>query len=66
MGSDLDKRGIKNEIKGSVKEAEGKALKTIGNVTGNESEQRKGDAKELEGMVQKATGEAQREIAKER
>ena len=62
---DLNKRGLKNEVKGTAKEIEGKVRKGVGNITGNTSEQIKGTAKEIEGKVQKTVGKAQREVAEE-
>jgi len=63
MASELNKRGIKNQIEGNAKEVEGKARSKIARMTGNRTEERKGIARELEGKVQKALGEAQRKMA---
>jgi uncharacterized protein YjbJ (UPF0337 family) len=63
MTSDLNKRGIKDEIEGGAKEVEGKVRTAVGNVTGNKSEQQKGAEKELEGKVQKAVGKVERDVA---
>ena len=65
MDSKLNKRGIKNQIKGGAKEIEGKARKAIGDLTDNKKEQRKGTVKEVEGKVQKAIGDVQRDVAEE-
>jgi len=65
MTSDLNKRGVKDEIKGGAKEFEGKVQTAVGNVTGDKSEQQKGAKKELEGKVQKAIGKIERDVADE-
>ena len=65
MASELNKRGIKNQIVGNAKEVEGKARRKIARMSGNKTEERRGIAKELEGKVQKALGAAQRKIADE-
>lgn len=63
MSSDLNKRGIANEIKGGVKQGAGKARKVVGKLIGSDSEQLKGAAKELEGKAQRIVGKAQRKAA---
>lgn len=65
MDKKLDRKGVKNEIKGVAKVIEGRSKKVVGVITGNKVTQSKGTAKELEGSVQKAIGKAQREIADE-
>ena len=59
MADDLTNRGIKNEIEGSAKQAEGKIRNAAGGITGDSSEQIKGKAKDLEGNVQRKIGEAE-------
>jgi uncharacterized protein YjbJ (UPF0337 family) len=46
----------KDRIKGSVKQADGKARETLGKLTGDQALQADGKLKSAEGAVQKAFG----------
>ena len=59
MTDDLGREGLKDQIKGTAKETEGKIRNTVGDLTDDTSEQIKGKAKDLEGKVQRKIGEAQ-------
>jgi uncharacterized protein YjbJ (UPF0337 family) len=61
MADDLTSKGMKNEVKGAAKQAEGKIRNAAGGITGDSSEQIKGKAKDLEGKVQRKIGEAQKD-----
>jgi uncharacterized protein YjbJ (UPF0337 family) len=57
--SDLGRDGLKNQVKGTAKETEGKIRNAVGDATDDTSEQLKGKAQELKGKVQRNIGEAQ-------
>lgn len=59
MADDVNRDGVKNQIKGAGKEAEGKIRNSIGGLSGDTSEQVKGKAKEVEGKAQRKIGEAE-------
>jgi uncharacterized protein YjbJ (UPF0337 family) len=59
MADDLGRDGLKNQVKGTVKETEGKIRNAVGDATDDTSEQLKGKAQELKGKVQRNIGEAQ-------
>ena len=48
----------KDQVKGSVKVAEGKIQQNVGKVTGNETQQAKGLLKQVAGKTQKNLGDA--------
>ena len=62
MADDLNRDGVKNQIKGFGKEVEGKVRNSIGGLTGDTSEQLKGKAQELKGKGQRKIGDAQRDL----
>ncbi len=62
MGKDLEQRGLENQVKGTMKEAEGQIRGDLGDVTDNASEHIKGRAKEAEGKIQKNFGKAERNL----
>ena len=64
MADDLTTKGMKNEVKGAAKQAEGKIRNAVGGLTGDSSEQIKGKAKDLEGKAQRKVGEAQENLDK--
>ncbi len=47
----------KEHVKGGLKEAEGRAKKAAGELSGNEKLKREGDADKAEGKVRKAVGD---------
>jgi uncharacterized protein YjbJ (UPF0337 family) len=49
---------MKDELKGTAKELEGRVRSTVGGATGNTSEQVKGKAQEIKGKVQQGIGRA--------
>lgn len=51
-----------DQVKGSVKDAAGKAQRKIGEAVGSEKQQAKGLKKEVEGRAQKAFGDAKETI----
>ena len=53
----LRDEGLKDEIKGTVKEGEGRIRDAVGGLTGDASEQLKGKGQELKGKVQRKIGE---------
>jgi uncharacterized protein YjbJ (UPF0337 family) len=55
---DLATEGLKDELKGVGKQAEGRVRSTVGAATGNTGEQLKGKAQELKGKVKQAVGRA--------
>ena len=64
MADDLTSKGIKNEVEGAAKQAEGKTRNAVGGITGDSSEQIKGKAKDLEGKAQRKIGEAEENLDK--
>ena len=62
MADDLNRDGVRNQVKGFGKEVEGKARNSIGGLTGDTSEQLKGKAQELKGKGQRKIGDVQRDI----
>ena len=61
MSDDLRSKGVKNELTGAAKEAEGKVRDAAADITGDTSENLKAKAKTMEGKIQKNFGKAQRE-----
>jgi uncharacterized protein YjbJ (UPF0337 family) len=53
---DLATEGMKDELKGTAKELEGRVRSTVGGATGNTKEQVKGKAQEIKGKVQQGIG----------
>ena len=66
MAKDLGTDGLKNQVKGTAKEVEGKIRKNVGDMNDDRSEEFKGSAKELEGKAQRKVGEAQSKIDRDR
>ena len=62
MADDLNRDGVRNQVKGFGKEVEGKVRNSIGGLTGDSSEQLKGKAQELKGKGQRKIGEAQSDL----
>jgi len=63
---DLNKKGLKNEVKGAAKEMKGKVRGDLGDATDNTSEHIKGRAEQLEGKVQKNFGRAEQDADPDR
>lgn len=59
MADDLGTEGLKNQVKGTLKEGEGRVRDAVGGLTGDTSEQLKGKAQQLKGKVQRKIGEAE-------
>jgi len=59
MTDDLDREGLADQLKGTVKEGEGRLRNAVGGITGDTSEQIKGKAQELKGKAQRKIGEAE-------
>lgn len=59
MADDLGREGLEDQIKGTVKEGEGRLRNAVGGLTGDTSEQLKGKAQEIKGKVQRKIGEAE-------
>ena len=57
MADDIRDEGAKDQIKGAIKEGEGRVRNAVGGLTGDSSEQLKGKAQELKGKVQRKIGE---------
>lgn len=57
MADDLDREGLENQVKGTIKEGEGKLRNAVGGLTGDNSEQLKGKAQEIKGKTQRKIGE---------
>src|SRR5436190_2060648 len=53
MADDLTTKGMKNEVEGGSKQAQGQIRNAAGAITGDSSEQIKGKAKDLEGKAQR-------------
>ena len=62
MADDLGTDGLKNQVKGAAKEAEGKVRNAAGGLTADTSEQLKGKAKEMEGKAQRKVGETETDV----
>jgi uncharacterized protein YjbJ (UPF0337 family) len=60
--TDINKRGLKNEIKGKIKETEGKFRGDLGKATGDTSEHVKGRMEEAKGKIQKDFGKTERKV----
>lgn len=52
----------KDQVKGAVKDAAGKVQESVGNVTGNKTQEAKGVAKQVEGKTQKGYGDAKEAV----
>ena len=61
MSEDLRSKGIKNEVKGAAKEAEGKIRDAAADITGDDSENLKAKVKTAEGKIQKNIGKAEQD-----
>ena len=59
MADDLGREGAKDQIKGTIKEGEGRVRDAVGGLTGDSSEQLKGKAQQIKGKVQRKIGEAE-------
>jgi uncharacterized protein YjbJ (UPF0337 family) len=59
MADDLDREGLKDQLKGTVKEGEGRMRDAVGGLTGDSSEQLKGKGQQLKGKLQRKLGEAE-------
>jgi uncharacterized protein YjbJ (UPF0337 family) len=59
MADDLKDEGLKDQLKGTVKEGEGRLRDAVGGLTGDSSEQLKGKAQQFKGKVQRKIGEAE-------
>lgn len=59
MADDLGREGAKDQIKGTVKEGEGRIRDAVGGLTGDSSEQLKGKAQQVKGKIQRKIGEAE-------
>ena len=55
----------KDQVKGAVKDAAGRAQSKTGEMTGNTSQQAKGMARQAEGKTQKKVGDA-KEVVKDK
>jgi uncharacterized protein YjbJ (UPF0337 family) len=62
MTDNLRSDGMKNQVKGAAKQADGKIRNAVGGLTGDTSEQLKGKAKDMEGKAQRKIGEAESHI----
>lgn len=56
---DLGREGAEDQIKGTLKEGEGRIRDAVGGLTGDTSEQLKGKAQQFKGKVQRKIGEAE-------
>ena len=56
----------KDQVKGGLKQATGKAKEVAGRITGNAKTEAEGDARQVAGKVQKAYGDAKNEARKSR
>jgi uncharacterized protein YjbJ (UPF0337 family) len=61
MSDDLRSKGIRNEVIGAAKEAEGKIRDAAADITDDETENLKAKAKTAEGKIQKNFGKAEQE-----
>src|SRR4051812_7332175 len=59
MADDLDREGLNDQLKGTLKQGEGRLRDAAGGLTGDSSEQLKGKAQQLKGKVQRKIGEAE-------
>ena len=59
MADDLNRDGLKDQLKGTVKEGEGHLRDAVGGLTGDTSEQLKGKGQQLKGKLQRKLGEAE-------
>ena len=66
MTDNLRDEGLKDEIKGTIKEGEGRVRNAVGGLTGDTSEQLKGKGQELKGKVQRKIGEAESDADQDR
>ncbi|HEY5414687.1 MAG TPA: hypothetical protein VL308_23860 [Gemmatimonadaceae bacterium] len=66
MSDDLRSKGVKNEVTGAAKEAEGKIRDAAADITGDDSENLKAKGKTLEGKIQKNFGKAQQDADDDR
>ena len=53
MADDLEREGLKDQLKGTIKEGEGRLRDAAGGLTGDTSEQLKGKAQQVKGKVQR-------------
>jgi uncharacterized protein YjbJ (UPF0337 family) len=55
---DMATEGVKDQLKGAAKQAEGRVRSTVGAATGDTSEQVKGKAQEIKGKIKQEIGKA--------
>ncbi|MGH7513715.1 MAG: CsbD family protein [Gemmatimonadales bacterium] len=55
---DMETEGLKDQLKGAGKQAEGRVRSTVGAATGDTSEQVKGKAQEIKGKIKREIGKA--------
>jgi uncharacterized protein YjbJ (UPF0337 family) len=55
---DMATEGLKDQLKGAGKQAEGRVRSTVGAATGDTSEQVKGKAQEIKGKIKQEIGKA--------
>jgi uncharacterized protein YjbJ (UPF0337 family) len=55
---DMATEGMKDQLKGAAKQAEGRIRRTVGSATGNTGEDLKGKAQEVKGKIQQKFGQA--------
>jgi uncharacterized protein YjbJ (UPF0337 family) len=64
MADDLGRDGAENQIKGTLKEGEGRVRNAIGGLTDDTSQQLKGKAQQIKGKAQRKIGEAESDADK--
>ncbi len=62
MSEDLRSKGVRNEVTGAAKEAEGKIRDAAADITGDTSENLKAKAKTAEGKIQKNIGKSEQDL----
>ena len=66
MADDLGRDGARDQIKGTIKEGEGRIRDAVGGLTGDESEQLKGKGQQIKGNVQQKIGETKTDADRDR
>jgi len=59
----LDNHGLKTEVEGTIDEIKGKARSAVAGVTGDTTEQIKGEAEQLKGKAKQLFGQAEQAIS---
>lgn len=65
MADDMKRKGAENRTEGKVDEMKGRARSAAGDISGDRSQQLKGQGEQLKGKAKQALGDAQDSVSDE-